>query len=100
MTTLNDHEVFWLARYAHNKLAPLFKEAKTVDLTTKFNIEMRFQNPDTKHQVGSIMVISHWDRGGMFQYTDNLHTKADIDKLVIKIKADIEKLKLGEPVFA
>ena len=45
MTTLTDHDVFWLARYAHNTLAPLFAEVKAIEPSLRFSIELAFANP-------------------------------------------------------
>lgn len=89
-----DHEVFWLARYAHNTLAPLFAEVKAIEPSIRFSIEMAFQNPDRPHTRGSINVYGHWDRESMFLYQTQLGTKAAIDKLALQIKDKIDKLKV------
>lgn len=93
MSTLTDHDVFWLARYAHNTLAPLFAEAQQVEPTTKFDIDMNFHNPSAELADGYINIYGHWKRDGMFLYSTRSHSTADIDKLAVKIRADIEKLK-------
>lgn len=96
MTTLTDHDVFWLVRYAHNKLAPLFAEAKAIEPSIQVTLELQFANPDSVHQkVNSVAVASHWDRAGMFQHTYGLTDAAAIDRLAEKVRADVDKLKVG-----
>lgn len=95
MKTLTDHEVFWLARYAHNTLAPLFAEVKTLEPSIRFSIEMVFANPDRSHTEGSIEVRGHWDRRDpvMFLQRGHLSAKADIDQLAEVVKDKIAGLK-------
>jgi hypothetical protein len=97
MANLTDPEVFWLARYAHNKLAPLFKEAKAIEPSLRFSIELRFHNPNKEFAEGRVAVFGHWDRTttpAMFLYSTRNETKADIDQLAVQVKADIDRLKL------
>jgi len=91
MTT---HDVFWLARYAHNQLAPLFEQAKLVEPTTSFNIIMNFGDVEAySYRENSLEVYSHWGRDGMFQMTTRLKNKAALDLFIAKLRKDVEKLQ-------
>jgi len=93
---LSDHEVFWLARYAHNQLAPLFAEVKALDSSIRFSIEMVFANPDRPYTEGHLEVRGHWARNKpvMFLQKGHLFTKADIDQLAQVVKDKIAHLHL------
>ncbi|WP_346924636.1 hypothetical protein [uncultured Arthrobacter sp.] len=98
MTTPTDHDVFWLARYAYNTLAPLIAEAKSIEPSIRFSLEMRFPNTETHHGDGSIAAYAHWDRDDMFLYTPAQRTKADIDKLADVLRGKVDKLILQDAV--
>lgn len=84
---MNDHEVFWLARYAHNTLAPLIKEAQTIDPSIRFSIEMRFENANTEFGDGHVNAYAHWDRkDGMFLYSTWNVSESDIDNLATQVR--------------
>lgn len=89
---MNDNEVFWLARYAHNTLAPLFKEAQAIEPSIKYTIEMHFYNPEVRF-TGSIGVYAHWDRPGMFLHTLSQKSKADIDTVARSLREKLADLK-------
>lgn len=93
-TQLTDHEVFWLARYAHNRLAPLFAELKTIEPSIYTSIEMRFPDKDSVYaSLNGVQVSVHWAREPMFLQSAPLVSTADIDELAAEVRADIEKLR-------
>ncbi len=95
MATLTDHDVFWLARYAHNTLAPLMDEAKAIEPSIQFHLELAFADADSKFQQDNhVNFLSHWGRDGMFLQTWHHRTKADIDKLAEQVRAKIDTLKV------
>lgn len=92
----NANDLFWLARYAHNTLAPLFNEAKAIVPTIQFHIELNFADADSAHnKYNSLNVASHWSRSDMFVHSICNQTKADIDQLAERVRADVDKLKAG-----
>ena len=98
---MNPNDVFWLARYAHNTLAPLFAEVKAIEPSLQFHIEMCFADSDSKYQQNShINVFAHWSRAGMLQQDYGLKTKQDIDKLANTIKDKIAGLKDQQEISA
>lgn len=89
----NPNDTFWLARYAHNQLAPLFAQVKAIEPSLQFHVELTFADEDSKFSKDShISVTSHWDREGMFQNSSWLRNKTDVDRFVIKVEADVAKL--------
>lgn len=95
MTTPKDnaHDTFWLGRYAHNKLAPLFAQAKTIEPSLMFMISLTFADEESAYNGNHVSVYAHWDRDGMFQYSSFLRTAADVDRLATKIREDVANLK-------
>jgi hypothetical protein len=88
------HDVFWLARYAHNQLAPLFAQAEAIEPTLHFTIGLIFADKDLAVYEGNhISVNSHWDRDGMFQWSPWLRTKDDVDRFAAKVTDDVAKLQ-------
>jgi hypothetical protein len=88
------HDIFWLARYAHNTLAPVFAQAKAIEPSLQFQIEITFADEDSKfsHE-NHITIASHWGRDGMFQYSTWLRTKADVDRFAAKVEGDVTNLQ-------
>jgi hypothetical protein len=90
----NPNDTFWLARYAHNQLEPLFDQAKAIEPTLSFHIEINFADEDSKFgSENYVSINAHWDRGGMFQSSSWLRDKADADRFVAKVKADVANLE-------
>jgi hypothetical protein len=99
MATPTVHDVFWLARYAHNKMAPLFAELKTLEPSTQFNIDMSFADATSVYQKDNhVTVDAHWGRTGMFLQSGHMLTKADIDKLAEQVRAKVDTLILQDAV--
>lgn len=93
--TLTSHYVFWLARYAHNKLQPLFNELREIEPSIYTEIGLRFPTSDSVYPgLNGIQVSVHWKREGMFLHSSSLRSADEIDALAVEVKADIEKLKL------
>lgn len=95
MTTLTDHEVFWLARYAHNTLAPVVAEARKYAPSIQFDIEMSFCTEDSPfHKVNHVTV---WVRAKGQPHSSVAHetvmtTRAQVDALVERVRAKIDSL--------
>ena len=79
---LSGHDVFWLARHAHNVLDPLIKVAQTYEPSIIFKIEMRFDciGGNNKPLSNAVEVMAHWDRGGMFFMSELLRDKSGLDR--------------------
>lgn len=92
-TKPTQHDIFWLSRYAHNKLAPLFAQAKAIEPTVFFSIEMTFSEAPATWDSSHISVMSHWKRKGMFQHSYCLKTQADVDRLAEQLRGDVADLK-------
>jgi len=93
-TKNSSHDIFWLARYAHNTLAPVFAQAKTVEPSLQFQIKITFADEDSKFsKENHITVASHWGRDGMFQLSSWLRTKADVDRFAAKSAGDVANLQ-------
>jgi hypothetical protein len=93
------HDVFWLARHAHNTLAPLITAAQQYEPSINLHIEMNFcdaNSPFSKNN--SIGVDSHWKRGGMFHQGIQITTQAQIARIAAKVQdfIDAEQAKLEE----
>lgn len=95
---MNDHEVFWLARHAHNTLAPLIKDAQEVDPSIRLSIEMRFENPNVEFGGGRVSAYGHWARkDGMFIYSTWITSKENIAQLAAEVR---DKISALQPVSA
>jgi hypothetical protein len=92
-TKNSSHDIFWLARYAHNKTAPLIEQAKAIEPSIMFSIHITFADEGTVYDGNNIGIYSHWDRDGMFQYSTWLRTKADVDRFVAKVEGDVANLQ-------
>ncbi|HEY8700081.1 MAG TPA: hypothetical protein VIM08_03800 [Arthrobacter sp.] len=91
----NPNDIFWLARYAHNQTASLFEQAKAVEPSTDFRINIEFCDVATVYKGNHIGINSHWNRKEplMFQQSTWLYTKADVDRFAAKLAADVFKLE-------
>ena len=93
----NPNDTFWLARYAHTQLAPLFEQAKTIEPSLMFAIQLTFADAESAYHGDHVSVYAHWDRKGMFQYSMWHRTKEDVDQFAAKVAADVANLKPLEP---
>lgn len=94
--TITAHDVFWLARYTHNALQPLIVQAREVDPSIRFHVEMSFDEGATHGQkFNNISVSSHWASHGMFLYEICLTTKEEVDRMADRMKKNIETLKVA-----
>jgi hypothetical protein len=87
------HDVFWLARYAHNTLDPLVKAAKQYDPTIQWSIELVFADKDSHFAKDNhIDLKAHWkrDRPIMLFQSTHRYTKADVDAVAAKVQAFID----------
>lgn len=90
----NPNDVFWLARYAFNTLNPLVEEAKAIEPSIQFHLELGFADADSEFQKDNhVNCVSHWGRDGMFFQTWHHQTKSDIDALAKKVRAKVEALQ-------
>ena len=98
---LTNHELFWLASYAHNTLAPLYAELKTIEPSIQNAVKIEFADAESCYFKNNfISVDCHWGRDGMFLQESHLTTKADIDKLASKVKDKITALKDMQEISA
>ena len=93
------HDVFWLARYAHNTIDPLIKAAQQYDPSISLNVGMDFahdKSPFTKEF--SVAVTAHWERPLMFLQSYGLTTTAQIDRVAATVQEfiDAEQAKIEE----
>lgn len=87
------HDVFWLARYAHNTLEPLITAAKQYDPTIQWSIELVFADKDSHFAKDNhIDLKAHWkrDRPIMLFQSTHRHTKADVDAVAALVQAFID----------
>lgn len=92
-TKNNPNEIFWLARYAHNQVAPLIEQAKEVEPSLHFNVQINFTAGHPVFKGNHLGVFVHWDRDGMFQYEPVLRDKAAVDAFAAKLAADVANLQ-------
>lgn len=71
--------MFWLARYAYNQLAPALEEARRIEPSIYYRIELDFQSD-------LIVIAVHWDREGMFEYNHLVRAAEDVDRSVKRIR--------------
>lgn len=93
------HDVFWLARYAHNTIHPLIKAAQQYDPSIRLGIELRFEEKFTWLPNGACLnIISHWDGRLMFLHENWLTSKTQVDKAAAKVQEfiDAEQAKIEE----
>jgi hypothetical protein len=102
------HDVFWLARHAHNTLDPLFKEARQSEPTIHFILNLNFAAEHPVYKADSLGIMGHWDKEGMFIFQPRLHTPEDVAKVAAKIQeficseqaatvATLQPLEVGIP---
>ncbi|MDQ5860643.1 MAG: hypothetical protein M3536_00060 [Actinomycetota bacterium] len=88
------HDIFWLARYAHNVTAPLFAQAKAIEPTISFSIEINFSEPGARFfETHAIVISAWWIRDGMFQMSSRLETKEAVDRFAAKVEGDVANLQ-------
>lgn len=89
---IDQHEVFWLARYAHNTLAPLYAEAQEFEPSLSFGIDLGFNHADAAfHRENNICAYAHWKREGMLHFTSGITDKAGVDAVAKVIQKFIDK---------
>lgn len=94
MTTPTAHDIFWLARYAHNTLNPLFEQAKSIEPSIQWSTDITFGHEAAVYAKQIKMTVSsHWGRDNMFQMTGWLVTKADVDQFAAKLAKDVAALQ-------
>ena len=87
----NPNDTFWLARYAHNTLAPLIEAARQYEPEIHYSIQVTFDVEQTYRAAGSYLAIhAHWTRPLMLLHESNLTTKADVDKAAAKVQTFID----------
>jgi hypothetical protein len=90
----NPNDTFWLARYAHNTLAPIFAKAKAIEPTLSIHVELNFSDEDSRFGYSnSLSVNAHWSRKGLFQMSPQMRTQADVDRFAEKVAADVAALR-------
>jgi hypothetical protein len=92
---IDPHEVFWLAKYAHNRIAPLIRAAKQFEPSTTLHIEMSFCDEEGPfHKQNHIGISSHWKRDGMLLQSGLLLTKEDVDRVANNVQRFIDEEQL------
>lgn len=88
----NPNRMFWLARYAHNTLDPLLKQAKEFEPSLHWTIELNFADQDSRHyKYNFININAFWSRDGMFLYETHLVLSENVDRVARKVQAFIDK---------
>lgn len=88
---LNAHEVFWLARYAHNTLAPLIKAAQQYEPSIRLSIVSRFDSQASNQAIdNSIEAVAHWGRPGMFFMSGVIRDKNQLAHWAAKVQTFID----------
>jgi hypothetical protein len=89
------HDLFFLAHYAYNTLNPLVAEAKAIEPSVQFGIDITFGHDDAAYtKVHKISAELHWDRDGMLAQSWSIKTKSDVDLFAETLRGKIDKLKL------
>lgn len=94
MTNLSDHDVFWLARYAHNTLAPLIKAAQQYEPSVTHSIEMAFDHADAPYhkQPHLTIYVRAQNQPHTILARDYVSTStADIDRVAETVQTFIDK---------
>ena len=89
----NPNDTFWLARYAHNTLAPLIEAAKQYEPSISLHIELTFDIERSYRAAGSFLTVrAHWDRKQplMLLRTSDLTTKEGVDKVAAEVQKFID----------
>lgn len=89
------HELFFLAHYSYNILNPLVEEAKAIEPTTQFYIDLAFGHEQAVFTKAHRVVAEiHWDRDGMLARSTPMKTKTEVDLFAEVLRAKIETLKV------
>lgn len=87
----NPNDTFWLARHAHNVLAPLIEAARQYEPSIHYTLILGFDTEKSFRHAGSFLdIIAHWGRTGMFLYDTNLTTKERVARVAAKVQAFID----------
>lgn len=90
-THQNPNDTFFLARYAHNVLAPLFETARQYEPSLRYQFHLNFDIARSYSDAGSYLdILVHWDRDGMFLTAYNRTTEADVDKVAAEVQKFID----------
>lgn len=92
-TELTSHDIFWLARYAHNTLAPLVKLARDYEPSFTFSVGMNFDHPDApylKYHHLDIYVRAEGQSNTILTSTHAATTTDQIDGLAAKVRDFIQ----------
>lgn len=90
---LKPQEVFWLARYAHNKLSPVFDRVREKEPSAREGIDMGFDQPGFGQGFMHVTVKCHWARAGMFSHDICLTTSDEVDRLAMDLDLRATKLE-------
>lgn len=86
--------VLALAQYAYTRVEPLFAQAKTIEPSVQFSIELVFADDDSAYANEShVRIYSHWKRTRMFQWSDWLQSMEDVDRYAAKLADDVANLQ-------
>jgi len=101
MSTSNPNTILALAQYAYTRVAPLFAQAKTVDPSIQFRLELNFADEASIiYKDNHLHVSSHWSRDGMFQWSRSLRTMEDVDAYAAALADDVATIQAPEAVTA
>ena len=90
----NIHDLFWLAHYAHRAFAPIFADAKKVEPSLQYSIEVNVADENSIYYKQShVSVAAHWDREGMLVQAGHLESIDDIDRVAAYTRYDVDQLK-------
>jgi hypothetical protein len=93
--------VLALAQYAYTRVAPLFAQAKTIDPSIQFKLELNFADEASIiYKDDHLHVSSHWSRDGMFQWSRSLRTMEDVDAYAAQLADDVATIQAPEAVTA
>lgn len=90
----NVHDLFWLAHYAHRTFAPIFADAKKIEPSLQYSIEVSVADKDSiYYKQNHVSVSAHWSREGMLVQAGHLESTDDVDRVAAYIRYDIDQLK-------
>jgi hypothetical protein len=85
--------VLALAQYTYTRTEPLFAQAKKIEPSIEFSIDMSFADESSVHlHESSIFVKAWWKRDSMFQQSSPLRSTDDVDQFAAKLAADVAAL--------
>jgi hypothetical protein len=97
----NPDAIIALAQYAYTRVAPLFAQAKVIDPSIQFKLELNFADKDSViFKDNHLHILSHWSRDGMFQYSRFLRTMEDVDAYAAHLAEDVATIQAPEAVTA